>query len=176
MFTQFCYNMVMFYTYICFYLKKLYVLLNIGAGEKDGGIMIYQDCVESWRSVHHLPSVKLRGVGDFVIHTDKNDKQIIYFGHPFKLYETPACTYKFISTVATVDGKKYTILDDGRFFMVGNRINKYIVKYLLKDLKIDTYSLDIIDQNANFITLGENDEIVLNLNTYEIKNNIKKIE
>ena len=65
------------------------------------------------------------------------------------------------------------------FYIIGNIIDKVFVLYYLKYIvKLDTplssldeiiYSISICDQNANFVTITNDDIIIIEENDYKIK-------
>jgi hypothetical protein len=99
----------------------------------------------------------------------------------FPIYDE--CSFKFISCVLTltIDGKiqTYTInlhSANENYYIVNNKINKYVFVYLLKsqfnitciDHEQLTYTLEILDNNANFLQLNETHEILFLRNNYEM--------
>jgi hypothetical protein len=102
---------------------------------------------------------------------------------PIVEFEYDECSFKFISCVLTltIDGKiqTYTIKlhsANENYYIVNNKINKYVFVYLLKyqynitciDVEQLTYILEILDNNANFIKLNETHEILFLKNNYEM--------
>jgi hypothetical protein len=84
----------------------------------------------------------------------------------------------------TYNNNSYTIdllNDTFNFYIVGNTIDKAFVLYYLKFiLKLDidvnnleevVYSIAVCDQNANFLTITNDDVIVIEENEYKIKHN-----
>lgn len=92
------------------------------------------------------------------------------------------CKFSFISVnVKIIRNEKeelYSISlsnDNENYYIVGNKINKFFVYYLLKkqnnvifDDKNYEYKLILIDQNANIKTFSEKEEIILNENDYSV--------
>jgi len=123
---------------------------------------------------------------DFILFNDytntsdllpKTNKIIFY-----KIYKTPLnynytiCKFSFISLIMVVDDITYQIKlsnDVENYYIVGNKINVLILSYLLKIQhniikKIQSYTLTLIDNNINMITITEKDEILFNENDYII--------
>jgi hypothetical protein len=88
------------------------------------------------------------------------------------------CKYKFVSigVELTEDGKKqfYELKlrdETNNYYVVGNRINKYVIYYLLKKQHNTNiyglpYTLSVMDDSINMWTCGVDDEIVLNEEKY----------
>jgi hypothetical protein len=88
------------------------------------------------------------------------------------------CKYKFVSigVELTEDGIKqfYELKlrdETNNYYVVGNRINKYVIYYLLKKQHNTNiyglpYTLSVMDDSINMWTCGVNDEIVLNEDKY----------
>ena len=89
---------------------------------------------------------------------------------------------KFLYVTLTYNNETYTIdlsTDNFNFYIVGNIIDKVFVLYYLKYIvKLDTplssldeiiYSISICDQNANFVTITNDDIIIIEENDYKIK-------
>ena len=83
----------------------------------------------------------------------------------------------FISFKIFVNSKEYNIrlsTPEYNFYIVNNEINFQWVKYYFKKYLninlIDTteYSVEIIDENVNFINISQNDSIKFKKETYEI--------
>ena len=113
---------------------------------------------------------------------------LLHFSMPSD-YSCNPCGYKFIAVTVEIDKLKYVNLGFNKprmeielasksesYYHVGNRINKYVISYLLKkqyDVSCSPscleYILHIIDHNAKNITLSQVDEIRFNSDGYEIK-------
>jgi len=127
---------------------------------------------------------------DFIIYsepepmTSRTNKMIIHnFSQSMQenVFKYKLCSYMFISTVLYLERRSLIVNYDLKFyngenyFVANNKIDKYIICYLLKQQKNmsltpDTckYKLSVIDQNANIIELDENDVIYLHENNYEV--------
>lgn len=104
--------------------------------------------------------------------SDDQDKQLEY----------TKCKFSFISVnVKIIRNKKeelYSISlsnDNENYYIVGNKINKLFIYYLMKKLynvifdeNNYEYNLILIDQNANIQTFSEKEEIILNENDYSV--------
>ena len=105
---------------------------------------------------------------------------MLHFSTPTDIEYEP-CNYKFISTTLEINKKRITIdlfSKTESFYNVGNRINRFVIGYLLKKqhgidylLLDDEYTLHIIDHNVKTIVLTEKDELIFALDDYTIKNN-----
>jgi len=132
---------------------------------------------------------------DFIIYSDyatykETNKlhKVIYYDTPEDYNYTP-CKYSFISIelVITNDALNenesnkethYPIklsCDKENYYIVNNKINKLILCYLLHkqhsllfDEQDITYTLNIIDHNADMVTMSEKDELVFKEDTYEV--------
>jgi len=123
---------------------------------------------------------------DFIIFTDYHSdgykvNKVIYYDYPIN-YDYKTCNFSFISFVVKINknGKEkcYPIKllnDEENYYVVGNKINRLIISYLLKDKynvhineNKDGYFIDIIDQNVDLKLLTENDEIIFNEDSYEV--------
>ncbi len=124
---------------------------------------------------------------DFILYNNNTDN-IIYSKVPSS-FEYKCASYKFITVnINTTNdiNKKEEInkhLDLKGFYIANNKIDKYVICYLLNqqhniNVCADTckYQLYIIDHNANIINIDEMSDITLYENEYIINNNIKKID
>jgi len=117
--------------------------------------------------------------------TSRTNKMIIHnFSEstPENVFEYKLCNYMFISTIVYLQLKSLVVNYDlklfcsgDNYFVVNNKIDKYVVCYLLKQQKNVNirpenckYNLNIIDQNANMIELSEKDVLHLHEDNYEI--------
>lgn len=108
---------------------------------------------------------------------------MLHFSTPTNNKYEP-CNYKFISTTLEINKKRINIdlfSKTESFYNVGNRINRFVIGYLLKKqsgidylLLDDEYTLHIIDHNVKPIVLTEKDELIFALDDYIIKNNENK--
>ena len=133
---------------------------------------------------------------DFIIYSDyatykETNKlyKVIYYDTPEDYNYTP-CKYSFISidlvvvkhdTLNENESDKETHYpiklsgDKENYYIVNNKINKLILCYLLHkqhsmlyDEQDITYTLNIIDHNADMVTMSEKDELVFKEDTYEV--------
>jgi hypothetical protein len=101
---------------------------------------------------------------------------------PKDVFNYKLCNYMFISTILYLEVKSLVInydlrlfCDGNNYFVANNKIDKYVICYILNQQKNITsspesckYKLSIIDQNANIIELSEKDVLYLNEDNYEI--------
>lgn len=87
------------------------------------------------------------------------------------------CSYKFLSGCICLYGKEYIIhlsSETEDYFITNNRLNKYTLSYILfKQHHIyiesyDNFTFNIIDQNVNFKSITNTEEIVLGKDSYQI--------
>lgn len=91
---------------------------------------------------------------------------------------------KFLSFSIHYKNKCYDLKlcnDKENFYTVKNRINKNFLKFQLKQMGVDVceefpYKMSIIDHDVNIIELDNNDEIVIEKDTYEIKKSNNSVE
>jgi hypothetical protein len=118
----------------------------------------------------------------------KLNYNLLHFSMPSD-YSCNPCEYKFIAVTVEIDKTKYASMGfkqprmeinlaskSESYYHVGNRINKYVISYLLKKQYDVTcspsyleYNLHIIDHNAKNITLSQLDEIRFDSDDYEVK-------
>jgi hypothetical protein len=134
---------------------------------------------------------KLPFENDFVIYseqepmTSRTNKMIVHnysLATPDDVFKYKLCNYMFISTTLYLERRSLMVnydlklfCNEGNYFVTNNKIDKYVICYLLKEQKNlhfspenCNYKLSIIDQNANMIELSENDLLYLYENNYEI--------
>lgn len=101
---------------------------------------------------------------------------------PKDVFEYKICNYVFISTILFLETKSLIInydiglfCDGNNYFVVNNKIDKYVICYLLTQQKNVNcspenckYKFSIIDQNANMIELSEKDVLYLHEDNYEV--------
>jgi hypothetical protein len=75
------------------------------------------------------------------------------------------------------------ITEKENYFVVNNRLNKYLFCYLIrkqfgiiKDETTVCYTVEIFDQDVNNITLSEKDEIVLELEKYTVRQMYSEVD
>jgi len=101
---------------------------------------------------------------------------------PKDVFNYKLCNYMFISTILYLEVKSLIVnydlrlfCDGNNYFVANNKIDKYVICYMLNQQKNVTFSpetckykLSIIDQNANMIELSEKDVLYLHEDNYEI--------
>ena len=117
--------------------------------------------------------------------TSRTNKVIVHSfseSTPKDVFEYKLCNYMFISTILYLETKSLIVnydlklfCDGNNYFVANNKIDKYVICYLLKEQKnvifnpsTCKYKLNIIDQNANMIDLSEKEVLYLHENSYEI--------
>ena len=138
--------------------------------------------------IYQIGYEKLQQV-DFMIYNQdikhkKTNKVIFYDVSDITLLldKIENCDYHFLSlnikiTSPEMKNKHYDIdflNNKETLYVVNNRINVFIISYLLKvqhnlitDPYLLSYEITVIDQNASFFTLTEKDELILFKNHYE---------
>uniref|UniRef100_A0A6C0LHK7 Uncharacterized protein n=1 Tax=viral metagenome TaxID=1070528 RepID=A0A6C0LHK7_9ZZZZ len=113
---------------------------------------------------------------DMIIHNVENNStkkidKIIFSKIPSGFDTYKICKYNFIQVQLSILDKKYKIElqnKDYNYYIVNNKLSSAFLEYYLykychidiDDLEDLSYTLSIMDQNANFITLTEKDELV----------------
>ncbi|NDA89448.1 MAG: hypothetical protein EBY20_00820 [Alphaproteobacteria bacterium] len=191
--------LILTYSYVELYAKKAYYHPNMSLirefienskKQREIEIIKFNDVIASTNKENiHIHQLLLY---DFIVFSDYDGakelsqkvNKVLYFGFdnfPFT-YSYNVCKFSFISfsVKLLVDGqeKSYPIKlsnDSENYYVIGNKINKLLVSYLLKkqhgvmrDELTETYVLEFIDQNVNMLSLSEKSEIVLNENDYKI--------
>jgi hypothetical protein len=128
---------------------------------------------------------------DFIIYsesepmTSRTNKMIIHsFSSctPNDVFKYQLCNYMFRSTVLYLETRSLIVNYDlklfcngDNYFVANNKIDKYVICYLLKQQKNVNcspenckYKFSIIDQNANMIELNEKDVLYLHEDNYEV--------
>ena len=120
---------------------------------------------------------------------ENSDKPIllkkIFNDLPCDEYKCEPANYKFILTEILIDDKKLMIHfanSDYSYFVVGNVFNDpfikyYLNKYYLKDLeennihldRLKEYTVKILDQDVKEVFFTNNSVLIINRDTYEIK-------
>jgi hypothetical protein len=192
--------LVLTYSYVEMYAKKLYNHENmseirkfIETAKKKPEIEIIKfndviNCIDKKHvSIHHLL------LYDFIVYSDYSRpinsqssrvNKVLYSGvNAFPLnYSYSLCEFSFISLnvrlLVDSKAKLYPIKlanDSENYYVIGNKINRFIICYLLKkqhgivcDDLTENYVLDLIDQNVNMLSITEKDEIILNENNYKV--------
>ena len=120
---------------------------------------------------------------DFIIYTDKQvfgqTNKIVCFDPPYN-FSYEKCKYKFVSTTVVFSKKEHYNLklftEKENYFIVNNRLNKFLFCYLIrkqfgviKDDASVAYTLELFDQNVDNVILSQDDEIVLEIDNYEVR-------
>jgi len=194
--------LILTYSYIELYAKKLYYHENMSEIRKfietakskpEIEIIKFNDVISSVDKTRVSISQLL--FYDFIIYSDYSVpldadtsflrvNKVLYSGFPiFPLnYSYSLCKFSFISLNVRLfvdcKAKSYVIKlsnDSENYYVVGNKINRFIICYLLKqqhgitcDKIMQEYILELIDQNVNMKTLTEKDEIILNETDYKV--------
>ena len=193
---------ILTYSYLEMYAKKLYYhenmsqirkFIEVARNKPEIEIIKFNDVITSVDKnclcIHQLL------LYDFIIYSDYSRpiaaqpsssrvNKVLYSGSPvFPLnYSYSLCKFSFISINVKlfVDYKEKSyaiklINDSENYYIVGNKINRLIICYLLKqqhgiirDKIISEYRLELIDHNVDMKTLTERDEIVLNETDYKV--------
>jgi hypothetical protein len=113
----------------------------------------------------------------------KTNKVVFYDISDFTLLDKiENCSYEFLSFNVKINypgiGSKNVDIDFSNsketLYVVSNHINVLLISYLLKvqhniitDPKLLSYEINIIDENVNFFTLNEKEELILFKDHYE---------
>ena len=121
------------------------------------------------------------------------NKIIFYNTIPSTIINTlnyEVCSYKFINTTIMLEnGENYMIklkTETENYYIVNNKINKYVLSYLLYkqhnillDLSIHKFKFEIIDHNVKLTTISDEEDIVFfnerYIIQYPLKNENKKL-
>jgi hypothetical protein len=192
--------LILTYSYIELYAKKLYYHENMSEIRKfietakskpEIEIIKFNDVITSVDKTR--VSINQLLLYDFIIYSDYSRpidshssrvNKVLYSGFPvFPLnYSYSLCNFSFISINVKLfvdcKEKSYAIKlvnDSENYYVVGNKINRLIICYLLKkqhdivcDELTEKYVLDLIDHNVNMLSITEKDEIILNENDYKV--------
>ena len=183
---------ILIYSYMEMYAKRAYnhpnlssirALIKNAKKQNEIDIIKFNDVIFSTNKKNLMVKHKL--LYDFIVYSDYDviDKinpkvnKVIYF-NPINFpidYNYSICKFSFISFSVKIGRDMYQLKlsnDSENYYVVGNRINKHVIYYLLKNqcgIDIDcNYELDIIDNNVNMLTLTEKEEIVLEDSCYKI--------
>ena len=169
------FNLVYYYTYITFYLQKLYnYFFNFFPKEPVTSLLLIKNNNSKEICKNEL-SILSPTVFDFIIYNDANNNHILYFYIPIS-FEYICCSYKFISVNINISesNTNYNI-DLKGYYIVGNKFTKEVFYYLLNlqhnVVYNSSYTLTIIDSNVKIIQLDELDTIILDINEYHLKKN-----
>jgi hypothetical protein len=120
---------------------------------------------------------------DFFIFTDYYTSNKIVSKDVNRILNVEKCDYRFliinvkISNVDLIDDEKSFIVDLNQYYIVGNVIQKYLICFLIYrqykvyiDPERVNYSIELMDNNMNYKTITEKEEIILNKESYMIRN------
>jgi len=104
----------------------------------------------------------------------------VFYTHFPETFSYKVSKVKFMSAELEFNGKTYPIVlknDTHNYYVVGNILNQTFLKYYLRNvLKANIicdipfeYTLNIIDDNVNFIVVKNNEYLIFNEDNYEIK-------
>lgn len=192
--------LILTYSYIEMHVKKLYYhenmsqirkFIEVAKSKPEIEIIKFNDVITSVDKTRVSISQLL--LYDFIIYSDYSRpidshssrvNKVLYSGSPvFPLnYSYSLCNFSFISINVKlfVDCKEKSyavklVNDSENYYVVGNKINRLIICYLLKkqhdivrDDLTEKYVLDLIDHNVNMLSITEKDEIILNENDYKV--------
>ena len=199
--TTVSYKLILFYSTCQIYIKnnvKLDIIDYLMDGYyngfiKRGNVDVILSGAIFYNTTSHLIINNPPTYFDCIVYSDPTStrtvNKIVYYNYPISLTYKP-CTFSFIScsiTIITSDqckNKTYSLQfsnDRFNYYIVNNRINKYIIYYLVylqhsisfNDFEPYIYCLNIIDHNVNTSSITEKDEIVLDESTYTIRHLIE---
>jgi len=205
---QLLYNIMTIYTYVSYYCSKLFSFvktLPLFGYDKQSISKIVEPTLKLELVKNNTSSViskdDLSAVEptefDFIMYSKKDkdgqdckdgkDSVRLFFEIPcneglHKLLDEDElkCTYKFISVSIFIPKLDVTCsLDISDYYIVGNKLNKFVLFYLIylqynnnMIMDIDSegydYTLNIIDHNVKIINLDKTQELMFLLNDYSI--------
>ena len=166
MFTNICYYFIRYYTYIAHYFNKLYSFFKKNPTKliKNKFEIIKNNISKEicLNEIYQLPF-------DFILY---NNTHIYFKIQDIDIHFNQSCSYKFLSMNIIVNELNFNI-DLKGYYIIGNKINNYIIYYLLKlqhniDANKNTYILTIIDHNIKIFNINETQTILFHLNDYSI--------
>ena len=183
------YQTMFYYSYIEINIKKKFDLIyNIPIVKK--GIYKIQyymfNEVELVKSNFVFSTCKLTEVirynpnyFDFYIFTDHTTSNKIVSKDVMNTLNVEKCDFKFyvinvkIPNVDLIDDEKTFSIDFDNYYMVNNVINKYLICFLIYkqynvylDPETVTYIIEFMDNNMNYKTITEKEEIILKKENY----------
>jgi hypothetical protein len=187
------YETVMYYSYVEINVKKqLNLIYNIPV-VKDS---IYKFQIYMFNEVELIKSnfvFKTCGLKDvitynpdyfdFFIYTDYYTSNKIVSKNVNLSLNIEKCDYRFylmsieLTNVSLIDDEKSFIIQIDNYYMVENIINKYFICYLIYkqynvylDAETVSYKLEIMDNNMEYKSITEKEDIILKKDKYIIKN------
>lgn len=177
-----CYNLIYLYSSIQMQLQKIKVKSKRSYIEN-----CYFECIDYMNNSHQLNCIEnVCDMQQSIIMSQKY-KMIIYNNNYNKICYFPPTKYdlmyevsnvSFISFKVTVNSIEYTVklsTPEYNFYIVNNVINAEFIKYyfnkylnihLLDDID---YTIEIVDDSVNFVTLNKNNSLIFQKDTYIIK-------
>jgi hypothetical protein len=120
---------------------------------------------------------------DFFIYTDYYTSTKIVSKNVNLSLNIEKCDYRFylmsieLRNVSLIDDEKTFIIQIDNYYMVDNIINKYLICYLIYkqykvylDAETVSYKLEIMDNNMEYKSITEKEDIILKKDKYIIKN------
>jgi len=177
MFTNLAYYIIRCYTFLVHYFYKFIILFNLEQPQQvDKLELIYNN---NSKEICKNELVIISPIQyNFIKYSNKNAVSIYFTAPSPNSFEQLqyTCSYKFISVSIYI--KKidfHNNIDLKGYFIVGNKINNYVICYLLKmqyniicDATELIYVLTIIDQNVTIFNIDETKTIIFDLNNYSI--------
>ena len=179
--TTICYNLIYIYSYIQIQLQKVKFKT-----EREYIENCYFECIDYVNSSHKLNCIEdVCDLQQSVIMSQKY-KMIVYNNNCNKICYYPPTRYDlnyhvskvaFISFKVIIDSNEYTIklsTPEYNFYIVNNVINFEFIKYYFntylhtKLLDDADYTIEIVDDSVNFITLNKTNELIFQKDTYII--------
>lgn len=194
--TFFAYQFMYYYSYVEINLKKniniMYNLPIVKNSIYNFKIYMYNE-VELIKNNFVIETCNIKEVVkynphyfDLFIYTDYYTLNKIVSKNLNFSIDVEKCNYKFylfnlkISNVELIDDNKSFIIDMNNYFMVNNIINKFLICFLLNRqynvfLLAETvnYTLEILDNNMDFKSITEKQEIILNKDTYILSESVE---
>jgi hypothetical protein len=191
--SKIAYETVMYYSYVEINVKKqLNLIYNIPV-VKDS---IYKFQIYMFNEVELIKSnfvFKTCGLKDvitynpdyfdFFIYTDYYTSNKIVSKNVNLSLNIEKCDYRFylmsieLTNVSLIDDEKSFIIQIDNYYMVENIINKYFICYLIYkqynvylDAETVSYKLEIMDNNMEYKSITEKEDIILKKDKYIIKN------
>jgi hypothetical protein len=185
------YQSVLYYSYVEINVKKQIKLIYNFPIVKDSiyKIHIYMfNEVELIKSNFVFKTCSLKDVVtynpdyiDFFIYTDHYTSNKVVSKNVTLPLNIEKCDYRFyiinvtLNNVELIDDETTFIIQFDQYYMVNNIINKYLICFLIYrqfkvylDPEMVTYKIELMDNNMNYKSLTEKEEIVLKKETYLI--------
>jgi hypothetical protein len=191
--SKIAYETVMYYSYVEINVKKhINSIYNIPIVKNSiYNIQIYMfNEVELIKSNFVFKTCGLKDVVtynpdyfDFFIYTDYYTSNKIVSKNVNLSLNVEKCDYCFylisveLTNVSLIDDEKSFIIEMDNYYMVDNIINKYLICYLIYkqykvylDAKTVSYKFELMDNNMEYKSITEKDDIILKKDKYIIKN------